>query len=138
MRTAFEQLCNKLGVAQASPEAEVVSTMVNEMIFSDREYTNEEIIEAVAERFARWSNRRQEQNQGYAIIAAETYMTADTGKQYRVVLGRMETRHGAMFVTWDSTTGGTDFVDYFWGHYFDNEKAARADYHRRLAEQYEG
>lgn len=137
MRTAFEQLCNKLGVAQASPEAEIVSTMVNEMIFSDREYTNEEIIEAVAERFARWSNHRQEQNQGYAIIAAETYMTANTGKQYRVVLGRMETRHGAMFVTWDSTTGGTDFVDYFWGHYFYDEKAARADYHRRLAEHYE-
>lgn len=80
----------------------------------------------------------QEFNQGYEIIAAETYATADTGKLYRVVLGRMETQYGTSYVTWDSTSGGTDFADYFWGHYFDNEKAAYADYHKRLAEHYAG
>jgi len=137
--TAFEQLCSKLGIAQASPEAEVVSMMVNGMIFSDCEYSDEEIIEAVAAQFVRWRARMvgKETNEGYEIIAAETYRTAVTGKQYRIVLGRKQTRFGMMFVTWDSTTGGAEFADYFWGHYFDNERAARADYHRRLLEEYE-
>lgn len=139
--TAFEQLCNKLGAAQASPEAEVVSMMVNGMIFSDGEYTDEEIIEAVAAQFARWRARMtgKETNEGYEIIAAETYRTNLRVKR-RIVLGRKETKFGPRFVTWESSTGhaSRDGVDYFWGHYFDNERAARADYHRRLLEQYEG
>lgn len=139
--TAFEQLCSKLGIAQASPEAEVVSMMVNGMIFSDSEYTDEEIIEAVAAQFARWRARMvgKETNEGYEIIAAETYRTTLRVKR-RIVLGRRETKFGPRFVTWESATGHAPSagVDYFWGHYFDNERAARADYHRRLLEQYEG
>lgn len=139
--TAFEQLCNKLCIAQASPEAEVVSMMVNGMIFSDNEYTDDEIIEAVEAQFARWHARmvKKETNEGYEIIAAETYRTNLRIKR-RIVLGRKETRFGPRFVTWESSTGhvASDGVDYFWGHYFDNERAARADYHRRLLEQYEG
>jgi len=79
-------------------------------------------------------------NQGYEIIAAETYQITEKGRECRIVLGRMETKYGAMFVTWESTTGaigGDGYADYFWGHYLDNEKAARADYHRRLLEKYE-
>lgn len=142
MRTAFEQLCDKLGVAQASPEAEIVSMMVNEMIFSDSEYTDEEIVEEVPKRFARWRARMapKEVNEGYEIIAAETYRIIVPGTEHRIVLGRIETEFGARFVTWESTTGhiAHDGTDYFWGHYFDNEKAAYADYHRRLLEHYEG
>ena len=138
--TAFEQLCSKLGIAQASPEAEVVSMMVNGMIFSDSEYTDEEIIEAVAVQFARWRTRMvgKETNEGYEIIAAETYRTNLRIKR-RIVLGRKETKFGPRFVTWESAIGHASSagVDYFWGHYFDNERAARADYHRRLFEEYE-
>ena len=80
-------------------------------------------------------------NEGYEIIAAETYSTSRLGQESRIVLGRMETKHGAMFVTWESTRwplsyGGTK-SDYFWGHYFDDERKARADYHKRLLEKYD-
>lgn len=82
-----------------------------------------------------------EKNEGYEIIAAEVYSTSRLGQQERIVLGRNETKHGTMFVTWDSTgwplkNSGMKF-DYYWGHYFDNEAKARADYHRRLFEKYE-
>ena len=82
-----------------------------------------------------------EKNEGYEIIAAEVYSTSRLGQQERIVLGRNETRCGTMFVTWDSTgwplkDGGVKY-DYFWGHYFDDERKARADYHRRLIEKYE-
>lgn len=82
-----------------------------------------------------------EQNEGYTIIAAETYSTTRSGQESRIVLGRNETKHGTMFVTWESTrwalhNGGTK-IDYFWGHYHDDENKARADYHRRLLEKYE-
>lgn len=80
-------------------------------------------------------------NEGYEIIAAETYSISRLGQESRIVLGRMETKHGAMFVTWESTRwplsyGGTK-SDYFWGHYFDDERKARADYHKRLLERYD-
>ena len=41
-------------------------------------------------------------NEGYEIIAAEVYAVTDFGREERVVLGRMDTRHGTMFVTWES------------------------------------
>lgn len=134
--TPFEQLCTRLGVAQNAAEAEVISAMVNaSSFFSDKEYTDTEIIEAVAAGYVRWANRK-ERNQGYEIIAAETHATENSGRQHRIVLGRMETKYGAMFVTWESSDTGSGF-DYFWGHYHDTEKAAWADYHRRLLSYYE-
>ena len=73
-----------------------------------------------------------EMNQGYKIIAAETYATDNMGNQHRIVLGFMETQYGPAYVTWESGIGADGRPDYFWGHYFGDEKAARADYHRRL------
>ena len=135
--TAFERLCDRLGAAPGSTAAKVISATVNDLIFSDKDYSDEEIIEMVAARFIQQGRRGTEQNQGYEIIAAETYGTSDIGVQYRFVLGRMETKCGTMYVTWDSAIRGTGTVDYFWGHYFTDEKKARADYHRRLLEQYD-
>jgi hypothetical protein len=80
-------------------------------------------------------------NQGYKIIDSEAYRTDDTGREEQIVLGRMETRLGMMFVTWESIkhpySVGNRRYDYFWGHYFDDEREAHADYHRRLLEKYE-
>lgn len=81
-----------------------------------------------------------ETNEGYEIIAAESYRIDNTDKHSRIVLGRMMTTHGPMFVTWESIQYPTETGvsrDYFWGHYFSNGKAAYADYHRRLLEKYE-
>ena len=79
-------------------------------------------------------------NEGYEIIAAETYLIESDGRRDRIVLGRMETKHGARFVTWESVIWPVHYLqprDYFWGHYFEDENKARADYHRRLLERYE-
>ncbi len=83
----------------------------------------------------------KEINQGYEIIASEAYCTTNLGRIFRIVLGRMMTSYGAMFVTWDSTiwplSNGSVRIDYDWGHYFDDGKQAFIDYHRRLLEKYE-
>ena len=77
-------------------------------------------------------------NEGYEIIAAETYNAPRAGRQDRIVLGRLETKLGTMFVTWASVIQPlTNRIDYFWGHYFSEEDQARADYHRRLLKKYE-
>ena len=59
----------------------------------------------------------------------------------RLVLAEKETSLGRMFVTWESTawllSNGSEKADYYWGHYFDDERKARADFHRRLLEKYE-
>lgn len=54
-------------------------------------------------------------NAGYTIIEA-----VRIDDQLEVVLGKMETSLGAMFVTWQCSGGD----NYFWGHYFGNESAA--------------
>lgn len=77
-------------------------------------------------------------NEGYEIIAAETYNILADDKEERVVLGRMESKYGTMYVTWESARHPSEGVtDYFWGHYHGDERLARADYHRRLMEHYE-
>lgn len=73
-----------------------------------------------------------ESNQGFEIIAAESYSTT-----YRIVLGVKDTSLGPAYVTWESSAGADGCPDYFWGHYFSSEKEARADYHRRLLGHYE-
>lgn len=88
-------------------------------------------------------NENRETNQGYTIIRSETYhRTLD--REDRIVLGRNETPHGALYVTWESTTRSGPLpaddltTDYFWGHYFmEDGAAAYRDYHLRLAEKYE-
>lgn len=80
----------------------------------------------------------QETNQGYEIIVAETYNVLSNDKEERVVLGRMIGKSSTMYVTWESTRHPAEGeIDYYWGHYFDDERKARADYHRRLIEKYE-
>ena len=80
-------------------------------------------------------------NEGYEIIASETYDKTRLGQESRVVLARKETSLGQMFVTWESTawplSNGSEKADYYWGHYFDDERKARADYYKRLAAKYE-
>lgn len=136
--TAFEQLCAQLGAAPESGAAEVISAMVNDLIFSDScNYTDEEIVAIVAARYRRWEeqSKQPEINQGFKIVAAETY---NEEKQFRIVLARRETQFGTNWVTWESKRDSSGLIDYFWGHYHDNEKAARIDYHRRLLSYYEG
>lgn len=80
----------------------------------------------------------KEFNEGYEIIEAETFCTRpwDDGEE-RIVLGKIDTRFGTHYVTWESCRHPAEGkADFFWGHYFDYEKQARADYHRRLAEKY--
>lgn len=80
----------------------------------------------------------KEFNEGYEIIAAETFCIRswDDGEE-RIVLGKMDTRFGTHYVTWESLRHPEDEgADFFWGHYFDDERQARADYHRRLADHY--
>jgi len=76
-------------------------------------------------------------NEGYAIVAAEFYEHED-GEEHAVVLGHMWTRLGAQYVTWERTRplANPDACSYFWGHYFDNDTAARRDYHERLMVHY--
>lgn len=80
-------------------------------------------------------------NEGYEIIASETYTASRSGQESRIVLAEKETSLGKMFVTWESTawllSNGSEKADYYWGHYFDDERRARANYHRRLLEKYE-
>jgi len=80
----------------------------------------------------------KEFNEGYEIVAAETYFVRpwDDGED-RIVLGKIDTRIGTQYVTWESCRHPDDeTADYFWGHYFDSENHAKADYHRRLADHY--
>ncbi len=80
-------------------------------------------------------------NEGFKIIADETYNISNDGRRERIVLGRKTTEYGVMFVTWESIgTLQEDKslrLDYFWGHYFEDSKSAYADYHRRLLAKYE-
>ena len=82
----------------------------------------------------------KEVNVGYEIIEAEVYHVTENLSQERVVLGRMVTQHGVMYVTWESTlwplSDGQARIDYYWGHYFDDLAKARIDYHKRLLEKY--
>ena len=75
-------------------------------------------------------------NQGYEIVAKEVYHHRTVTRDDLIVLGKEETRLGTQWVTWEGSTDPLGRTDYFWGHYFDNEAQARADYHRRLAEHY--
>lgn len=94
-------------------------------------------VEATEEEFRAIQNAiPDEQNQGYTILKAETCMECD-GKTERVVLGRMMTRLGAQYVTWESIINEYGEIDYYWGHYFDDYGDALHDYYTRLAGKYE-
>lgn len=63
-------------------------------------------------------------NAGYEIIEA-----ARVNARLEIVLGRMQTSFGTMFVTWQCKDGN----NYFWGHYFNGDPdAARSDMRKRL------
>ena len=49
--TKFEKLCDLCGVAPESEEGKAISNAVNEMLFGDIYYSDEEIIASVASRF---------------------------------------------------------------------------------------
>lgn len=78
----------------------------------------------------------EESNQGYTILKAETCMECD-GRTERVALGRMVTRLGAQYVTWESIANENGEFDYYWGHYFDDYGDALHDYYKRLMERFE-
>ena len=69
-------------------------------------------------------NKPARTNAGYTIIE-----TARVNERLEIVLGRMETSLGTMFVTWQCLNGN----NYFWGHYFNGDPdAARSDMRERL------
>lgn len=75
-------------------------------------------------------------NAGFSIIMSETYNTFvlfDTVSERSIVLGEKNTTHGMEYVTWESDCKG----GYFWGHYFNDKRAAIIDYHSRLLEHYD-
>jgi len=75
-------------------------------------------------------NKPARTNAGYTIIE-----TARVNSRLEIVLGRMETSLGTMFVTWQCLNGD----NYFWGHYFrDNHTAARRDLEERLQSELNG
>ena len=75
-------------------------------------------------------------NAGYEIIAEEAYRVRDDGRKEVIALGRMDLPQGAKYVTWEGVVQ-IDASDYFWGHYFEEDKrAASEDYHKRLYQRY--
>lgn len=73
-------------------------------------------------------------NAGYTIV--EMVPTLETSKREEgFALGMGP---NGMWVTW---AYAKDYVarsgpDFFWGHYFPGEREAKADFHRRLAEEF--
>lgn len=95
-------------------------------------------IEATEEEYQAIRNAMpNETNQGYEIIKAETYHICPNGSEERIALGKIETRLGAQYVTWQSVRHVNGNTDYFWGHYHDGEYAALYDYYTRLAGKFE-
>ena len=78
-----------------------------------------------------------ESNQGYEIIKAETYRICQNGSEEQIALGKMETRLGAQYVTWQCVRHSAGSTDYFWGHYHDDKDTAMYDYYTRLAGKFE-
>ena len=78
-----------------------------------------------------------ETNAGYVILKSEQYFHSDAWDvQKFIVLGYRAAVPVGEWVTWEKSIMG-NAVSYYWGHYFADEHAAEADYHRRLAEKYE-
>ena len=78
-------------------------------------------------------------NAGYNIETIEiTNMEND--KEHGIALAQNEAT--GYWVTWQFTYDETktdlnEKYSFYWGHYFEREKDARADYHRRLLAEYE-
>ena len=69
-----------------------------------------------------------EMNAGYEIIAKEkTFSDPEEG----YVLGYNEKKKE--YVTWAYTKRPGEETSYYWGHYIIDERAARKDYHERIA-----
>lgn len=79
-----------------------------------------------------------EQNAGYTIRQTECYHTRAGGVEEHVVLGKAPGKAPGLelYVTWEALRHPEGHWDYFWGHYFTDEGAAREDYHRRLFNHY--
>lgn len=76
-----------------------------------------------------------ETNAGYVILKSERYEHSnDFSVEKSIVLGYKSGK--GEWVTWEKRGDGAA-ASYYWGHYFADERAAEADYHRRLAEKYE-
>jgi len=77
-------------------------------------------------------------NAGYIIIETECYNTQGGGVQECIVMGvaRGKAPGSALYVTWEALRHPEGHWDYFWGHYFTDERTAREDYHRRLFNHY--
>ena len=55
----------------------------------------------------------------------------EDGRTFEVVLGYRETRFGKEWVTWECNNDH-DKYNYYWGHYFSNEKNAYEDFTMRV------
>lgn len=71
-------------------------------------------------------------NAGYTIM--DMVRTSPNGKRDEgFALGR---RDGSTWVTWCYVRDPGKSPDFFWGHYYDDERTAKADFYRRLAEEF--
>lgn len=73
-------------------------------------------------------------NAGYTIV--EMVPTLETKKREEGFALGMGPK--GMWVTWAYAKDdvGRSGPDFFWGHYFPGEREAKADFHRRLAEEF--
>lgn len=69
------------------------------------------------------------ENAGYKIVKEEMY-----NEKYGIVLGINEKAY-VKYVTWEFAISYNE-TEFFLGHYFENEKEALEDYHKRLAYYY--
>lgn len=78
-------------------------------------------------------------NAGYSIEQIEI-VSMEKNQNHGIALAKNEKTD--WWVTWQFTydemkKNKEEKYSFYWGHYFEREKDARADYHRRLLAEYE-
>lgn len=71
-------------------------------------------------------------NEGYTIRSM-TRTSRKAAREEGVALACQGTN---AWVTWGYTRQADGTPDFFWGHYFSGEREAKADFYRRLAEEF--
>jgi len=74
-------------------------------------------------------------NAGYKIFDYEVHNVHQDGVEECIVIGKMPGKE--RYVTWCAEHHPNGNWDYFWGHYFEDDTAARIDYHKRLLSYYD-
>lgn len=70
-------------------------------------------------------------NDIWEIIGAVKVGEED-GRTFEVVMGYRETRFGKEWVTWECNNDN-DKYNYYWGHYYRDEKSAYEDFTERIS-----